>query len=322
MKQKTLARGCTAPDGIIHTGKDVLFYSRYSPVVYRNTLDTYKVGAVGSTGRVNWSLPLIHKPADAVMRVGNPYAIMERGGPFRYLVTLGPRMRMDHGLSVGMVTDPATPTKWVVRTNVTEPYVADVRRGPRGAYYVWPDTYYPAPILRGGDQDDFRVYHSRVLLVDEPHDRVIVRRGADGELYAINHRVLANEYNFFRFPEGCLPGRKGYAIWGGCPLPGVEGYEELLDFDVSPDGRTLAVAIIVNNKTGGGAREGYGYARQLWMYDLSAHDTPVDATLRTQYEWPCQYVSYSPDGLTLAMVGNNNWLRCGHMETLTVVDVD
>lgn len=314
MIQKKLARDITAPDGIIHTGKDVLFYSRYDPQGYvTHRPHTYKVGTVGSTGRVNWSLPLRHKPMDTVMRVGNPYAIMERGGAHRYLVDLGPRMRMDHGLSVGIGWWPDAKPKWTVRTNITEPYVADVRRGVRGGHYICPDTR-PAPILRGGDQFEPRVYHSRALLVDEPHDRVIVRRGADGELYAINHRVLTSTYNFFRFPAGCLPGREGYAIWGGCSLPGVEGYEELLDFDVSPDGRTLAVAIIV--------RDQQAYHRQLWLYETTVHDSPVDLTLRTKYQWPCQFVSFSPDGLTLAMVGNDNWLRCGHMEALTIVDVE
>lgn len=316
MKQTTLAAYTTAPDGIIHTDKAVLLYSRYNPEAYPNRPHTYKVGPVGRTGRINWSRPLALNLGGA-FEVGNRYAIMERGGSHRYLVTLGPRMRMDHGLSIGVGAFPDGP-RWVVRTHFTQPYPVSVYFGPRGGYGISPDTG-EAPILRGGDLDPPRLYTSRVLLCDDPTDRVTVRRGADGELYALNHSVLGGTYCFFRFPVGCLPGREGYAIWGGCSLPGVAGYEEILDFDVSPDGRTLAVALIVKTDDAGDRRV---YRRQLWLYETTPHDTRLGLTLRTKYEWPCQFVSYSPDGLTLALVGNDNWLRAGYMETLTVVDID
>ena len=79
------------------------------------------------------------------------------------------------------------------------------------------------------------------------------------------------------------------------------------DFDVSPDGRLLAVASLVGKPS--------RKHRQVELYRMDEPNTPAVVT----YQWPAALVSFAPDGLTLAFV--NGTEQGNQNRSLYVVDI-
>lgn len=314
--------------GVVNHGDEVVVYDAYYPK--SGPIDcTYKVGRVSPRGKVAWS-GAPRRGETSGWRVGHVYEHLDQYA-YPYLVTVGDRMRLGDGSGVAVSYADRTRPAWAIVSRNKGPYPADVGRGPRGGYFVRPD-YAPLALLRRTSFDPEPLYEVRMTLLSGPPDRVIVRRGADGELYVFQGVPLMGTFNFFSFPRAAV-GRAEGDGWGGCHLS-MTGYEDVLDFDVSPCGTKLAVACIsrVPYDLEAGLADKFSadalaslmehnpkYGRLLRMYAIHS---PTDVRPVADYVWPCHYVSFSPDGLTLAMLGNDKSLRGYPLDTLTIVDVD
>lgn len=301
--------GSNRADGIVWRKGEILFYGRYYPVEHPFC---FKVGRLSAAGHLKWSGAAPREGSwrfspDA-WRFGHDTWAVDRATTFPYVLAPGPGMSFNYGRTVGRVHVGDT-WKWGMRTQMSSPTPSTIVTGPKGGLYVDPRYEPPEKVYRR--KEDGTVWFEPMMdFVHDQADRMIVRRCADGVMYVWQFRLFLGLQNFFRFEDG--KPESGFTLRDLC------GYHDVCDFDVSPDGRTLAVGY-VGPTADPAVTKDYTYERRLSLYDL----TDDGAVHKVSYSgFHAEHLAFSPDGLTLAMAGNPYSVRGKCLESLTVIDVE
>jgi hypothetical protein len=91
------------------------------------------------------------------------------------------------------------------------------------------------------------------------------------------------------------------------------------DFDVSPNGRQMALATYTVTSVDPDSQEVRQVRRELRVYDVT---NPNAVLLMSAYEWPAHLVSYAPDGLTLAMAAASGSNKYDPVDDFIVIDTE
>lgn len=297
--------GSNYADGLLYRADgQILLYAQYYP---KNHPYCFKVGRVSPSGHLKWS-PATNEQNG--WRIGNDVSELWRAANYRYVVSPGPGMRFEGAYQAGLLTaDPSRPV-WAVRTHYSQPGPSTIVTGPNGGLYVSP-RYEPPVRLRQTSFDQGPWFEPRVEFAVTQYDRsVIVRRCTDGGMYVYQMRVELALHNLFEFYNGRPE--------AGGTLRDLTGYEDVTDFDVSPSGNTLAVAMIAPDRPVTEKKD-HNYKRQLVLY---RRNSAGGWTKSVSYFWDAHYVAFAQDGMTLAMAGNPYSVRGKAIESLTVIDVE
>lgn len=138
-----------------------------------------------------------------------------------------------------------------------------------------------------------------ILGHNEKNTAAFGRRAADGEVYSVRFTAVAFKLIRHRLRGAAgSPGtfdRQEFVV----PRSDDKYYTLVSDVDVSPDGRTVAVASFSRGKM-----------LSAWENEVCLYDMVADSlVLRVRYAIPAGYIAFAPDGLTLALASAVNATR-------------
>lgn len=235
-------------------------------------------------------------------KVGEPVSndkILLRMGGERYLppnnlpiatagayVDLYPGFRYEGYCTVGYMESRSSPErgKWVYgspeRSEVGLVYV-----GPRGGLFV-------CPKMVANHSEEFSIDEPTTLLLGER----ILRKSFGGVLYALDTVSPGKLVLYSLSPVSEEPGIQRISV------PTTSHVVQ--DFDVRPDGKLLA--LVMQGRLD----------HHLQLYDIVRNS----CVLRVQYDVPSAFVSFAPDGLTLAILGSRRLQD--PVDTFTRIDLE
>lgn len=173
--------------------------------------------------------------------------------------------------------------QWMIRVMRQPPQRSLCVRGPRGGLYVKPLGRKNKSVTPDPGRVD-----KNVIARGETDGSMTVCEGVDGPEASTSVARLTNypKRNEKREPKELLIPAMD---WAEGRKAGVN-YHEVTDFEFSPDRRLLAVA----------SYEEFG-VQHLDLHDFDG----TKLTHKARYDFPARLVSFSPDGLTLAMFGHD-----------------
>lgn len=297
------------PQGLIHDGGDRLFlYATYNPQLYEPAhVYTYR-GAFLRWGktRLAWSEPVNVLPHDAVRTIGSMVWQLDQYAD-RFLLLPAPRQLVVGGSTVGLL-DLEGAYGWAIQTPYSLPTTAYFAYGVRGGLKVRPSQrtlpHVSRSLLLKTYSERVRLHTRGWPFCEQAHSKLC----QDGNLYVLNRQDNLGLVYMHMFSPG---GNEGW-----CTLPLSREFY-VTDFDVSPSGRSIAVAGFeaISRDNGGFPDRVRRHLHVIRRVSATAVE------LLATYTWEAKFVSYAPDGLTLAFakVGDG---YLDPVDELTIVDVD
>lgn len=174
--------------------------------------------------------------------------------------------------------------------------------GPRGGVRIRPQLLRVWPVdavVKNLNRDECTTRHA-----------VLANNNTLYALYNVGYVFgLPKDLRLLALPDAWLQQSAGLPCPDARVVPSLAFYETVADFAVF--GSTLVVAVVST-----GAPESITRSSYVNLYDIS---DPAAVRFRAAFDFPCTSLSFSPDGLTLAMLGRD--IFCG-LDVITVVDLD
>lgn len=309
------------PDGIIHFGTWVCPYQRTTPRSPEVTV--YRPGRVTLTdanaGRLVPGRPIVADISGSPWKfhMGSPVYHWQLNDGLRLFTTPGERMRVV--VHAAYLTDDKAQNdlgvqKYLFAGDVGwyPPTPTSVQLGKHGGLYF-------LPVGMTGSTYQFRPCPLQPFAVAVHEDRdipMVLRRGQGGTVYA------AKVDNMIAYPP-----------WGGPPtdtMLEVDG--SITDFDFSPDYKKLVVAVAHETQephpeyadfkgagpSGRYHRNHVKHKSSVYVFDFA---WPTVKFVK-QLLFPARFVSFSPDGLTAAVLGASREYWNAKEDTLTIFDIE
>lgn len=304
------------PQGIVLDGDGRIFvYAVYSPELYapeHPNVYTFR-GAYTRphSTRLAWSEPVRQLPIAPVRTIGNLVYVVDQHTN-RYIVEPEPRTRIMSGVSVGTFNPVGHGHGWAINTSYLQPSSASFACGPRGGLKVRPSLDGFAQMSRS----DFRLAYEPITelhiygwpMAEPTHSKLC----QDDKLYVVNRNDRAAVTNLHVFARGRTSG-------DGCTLTDLSHSTHVTDLDVSPSGRQMALATYTVTSVDPDSQDVREVRRELRLYDVS---DPTNVKFSRSYTWSPHLVSYSPDGLTLAMASVSGTAPYDPVDDFVIVDVE